>query len=116
VLSKVLRQLPPRHAEAWILHKQGYKPVEIAQHLRCREPRAKKLVEEARGTIREWLTLFLLRVEIHLAPPNPEAGQQVETWLVLYNDGDADTGDLALVVAVDRRRLGRQTTSTLGPK
>lgn len=109
VLYKALTQLSERYAEAWIFSVQGYPLAEIAAQLGCRVTRAKKLVDEAQRAMREWLTLLHVILDLHLDPAQPAAGQQVETWVTLWNAGYADAEGLGVMLRVDKRRLGRRS-------
>jgi DNA-directed RNA polymerase specialized sigma24 family protein len=107
-LEAALAQVPKRYGEAWILSYKGYDFPEIAIYMNCSCKRAKKLVSEARLAIRDWMNFFGIVVDIHLTPSSPRAGQQVESWVHVENNGYGDVQGLWVALRVDKHRLGRQ--------
>lgn len=111
-LEAALAWLPDRYAQAWILRDvQGYDVEEIAPLMHCRLTQATKLVTKARRELRRWMTFLALVVDIALIPSLPAEGQEVVSWLDLWNPGYADIPKLKLTLKVDKRRLGCHTTS-----
>lgn len=110
-LTAALARVSERYAAAWSLRcVEGYSFEEIAKFMRCDPTRARKLVSEARQALGGWMTFLALVVDIHLTPSSPVAGQQVESWLALGNNGYDDVRGLRVTLQVDKHRLGHQAT------
>jgi DNA-directed RNA polymerase specialized sigma24 family protein len=110
-LAAALAWVRDRHRQAWILYRvRCYSFSQIACLMNCAPARARKLVSDAEQALRVLMTFLGLVVDIHLMPSPPEEGQQIESWLTLWNNGYADVQGLWVTLQVDRHRLGSQST------
>jgi len=56
------------------------------------------------------MTFLALAVDIHLTPSPLREGQQVESWLHLWNNGYDDVRGLWVALQIDKHRLGHHST------